>query len=307
MPDAPLQENRLIRIGVDLMGSDTAPQDLYRAALQLHKEGFDADLLLFASEEMSGLLAIVPCSDVITMNDDPLQAIRRKKQSSLCQGIDYLHEKKIDAFISAGNTGALLLAAKTTLDPLPGIDRPALLALLPTKKQPVAVLDIGANVSLKTEHILQFAMMGIAYQKSRGIESPSVGLLNIGTEAQKGTTQLREAYTQLAATNQITFVGNVEGKAVFQGNVDVVVTDGFTGNIFLKTAEGVAAFILDELRSTHLNPATYPGAILCGVDGIVVKCHGDASPLSFINSIKAALHLVQHRFLEKITQNLVKC
>ena len=312
------ESNKRTSIGVDLMGSDTAPEDLYRAVLQLQEEGLEADILFFASEEVKGeldpTLSIIPSLDVITMDDDPLLAVRRKKESSLCQGIEYLQDKKIDAFVSAGNTGALLIAAKTTLKPLPGIDRPALLALLPTKKQPVAVLDVGANVTLKAEHILQFATMGIAYQKSRGIESPTVGLLNIGTEAQKGTPQLREAYTKLETMNRdsIVFVGNVEGKAVFQGDVDVVVTDGFTGNVFLKTVEGVAAFILDQLPPTtqlaslryHLNPTDYPGAILCGVNGIVVKCHGDTSPIAFMNSIKAALRLVQHRFLEKISQNL---
>jgi glycerol-3-phosphate acyltransferase PlsX len=315
MQDVPLQENKRITIGIDLMGSDTAPEDLYRAALQLQEEGLEADIFFFASEEVQGeldpTLSIVASPDVITMDDDPLQAVRRKKESSLCQGIDYLHKKKIDAFVSAGNTGALLIAAKTTLKPLPGIDRPALLALLPTKKEPVAVLDVGANVTLKPEHIFQFATMGIAYQKSRGIESPTVGLLNIGAEAQKGTPQLREAYTKLETMNRdsMVFVGNVEGKRVFQGDIDVVVTDGFTGNVFLKTAEGVAAFILEQLPEPtnlrhRLNPTDYPGAILCGVDGIVVKCHGDTSPVAFMNSIKVALRLVQHQFLEKINQNL---
>ncbi len=184
------------------------------------------------------------------MDDDPLIAVRRKKDSSLCQGLQYLKEKKIDAFVSAGNTGALLFAAKTTLKTLKGIDRPALLALLPTKKKEVAVLDVGANLSLKPDHIVQFAQMGIAYQKSRGIENPIVGLLNIGIEAKKGTPQLQEAYLKLDAMNrdQPFFAGNIEGKDVFHGNIDVLVTDGFTGNVFLKTAEGIAAFILEQLE-----------------------------------------------------------
>jgi phosphate acyltransferase len=321
MQDALLQGNKRVRIGVDLMGSDTAPEDLYRAVVQLIEEDV-ADFVLFASEEVRGemdpSLHIVASSDVITMDDDPLQAVRRKKESSLCQGIQYLHDKKIDCFVSAGNTGALLLSAVTTLDKLPGIDRPALLALLPTKKQPIAVLDVGANLTLKPDHILQLAAMGIAYQKSRGVENPTVGLLNVGTEAKKGTPQLREAYAKLETMNRdgIVFAGNIEGRAVFQGDIDVLVTDGFTGNVFLKTAEGIAAFIMEQLQTssqtfshlTHelanlrsrLNSAEYPGAILCGVDGIVVKCHGDASPTAFVNGIKGALRLVQHNFLEKI-------
>lgn len=316
------------RIGVDLMGSDTAPEDLFRAILQLLLEDFPAEIVFFASNEVSGeldaSLNIVKCSQIIEMEDDPLIAVRRKKDSSLCQGLQYLKEKKIDAFVSAGNTGALLFAAKTTLKTLKGIDRPALLALLPTKKKEVAVLDVGANLSIKSEHIVQFAQMGIAYQKSRGIAHPTVGLLNIGTEAKKGTPQLQEAYLKLDAMNRDGpfFAGNIEGKDVFHGDIDVLVTDGFTGNIFLKTAEGIAAFILEQLETsshessfshlTHelaalrsrMHYAEYPGAILCGVNGVVVKCHGDSSPETFIHGIKGALRLVEHCFLEKIKTQL---
>ena len=315
------------RIGVDLMGCDAVPEDIYRAILQLREENFPAEIIFFVSTEVSGeldkSLPIIQSTHVISMDDDPILAVRRKKDSSLCQGLLYLKEKKIDAFVSAGNTGALLLAAKTTLKTLKGIDRPALLALLPTKKKEVAVLDVGANLSLKPEHIVQFAAMGIGYQKSRGIENPTVALLNIGTEAKKGTPHLREAYRQLEALNRngITFIGNVEGKEVFQGNVDVLVTDGFTGNVFLKTAEGVAAFILEELGLTkelsfshlkhelatirsRLHYAEYPGAILCGVNGVVVKCHGDSTPETYVKGIKGALRLLQHGFLDKIQSQL---
>jgi glycerol-3-phosphate acyltransferase PlsX len=310
------------------MGCDAAPEDLYRAILQLREEGFPAEIVFFVSEEVSGeldkSLHIVKSSDIILMEDDPIKAVRRKKDSSLCQGLRHLKDKKIDAFVSAGNTGALLLAAKTTLKTIKGIDRPALLALLPTKKKEVAVLDVGANLSLKPKHILQFAAMGIGYQKSRGVEKPTVALLNIGTEAKKGTPQLRETYIQLEAMNRdgMTFAGNVEGKDVFHGDIDVLVTDGFTGNVFLKTAEGIAAFILEELESSareipfshlkhelanlrsRLHYAEYPGAILCGVNGVVVKCHGDSTPETFVKGIKGALRLLQHDFLEKIKSQL---
>lgn len=310
MPDA-LLLNKVPRIGVDLMGSDTPPEELASALSSLSGE----NLLLFASPEIARLLpthlSCVPCLEVITMKDDPSTAVRRKKESSLCQGIRYLREKTIDAFISAGNTGSLLLAAKTKLKKLPCITRPALLTLLPTHKKEVAVLDVGANLTLKPHHLLQFAAIGIAYQKSRGIEQPTVGLLNIGTEATKGTPQVREAYAQLATLS--TFLGNVEGKEVFQGAVDVLVTDGFTGNIFLKTAEGLATFILQQLqRSQHdisslkerLYATDHPGAILCGVDGIVIKCHGDVTPTKLLSSIRGATRLVEHRFLEKILLHL---
>jgi len=310
------------------MGSDTPPETLFQAVLQLYEDQCKADLVAFASPELLGEVdapfETVPCADVITMEDDPIFAVRRKKDSSICVGMRHLKEKRIDAFVSSGSTGALLLAAKTTLPTLPGIDRPALLTLLPTHARDVAVLDVGANLTLKSKHILQFAAMGIAYQKSRGIEHPTVGLLNIGTEAKKGTPQLREAYQKLEALNRdrMTFVGNIEGRNVFEGTIDVLVTDGFTGNIFLKTAEGIAAFILQELEESafedcsphlkgslsklrrRLHYAEYPGAILCGAGGIVVKCHGDSSPVAMMNSIKGAMRLVAHDFLENIKRQL---
>jgi phosphate acyltransferase len=325
MLDAPLLSKA--RIGVDLMGSDTPPEELATALIELSEENFPAEFLLFVSPEVAGELpknlATVICPETIEMHDDPILAVRRKKESSLCQGLHYLHEQSIDAFISAGNTGALILAAKTKLKTLPRIDRPALLALLPTHKKEIAVLDVGANLTLKSHHILQFAAMGIAYQKSRGIEQPTVGLLNIGTEAIKGTPQVREAYAKLETLNRDRpiFLGNIEGKDVFRGDIDVLVTDGFTGNVFLKTAEGLAAFIIKQLEQRafegspslrheisslkdRLYVAEHPGAILCGVEGIVVKCHGDTSPTHFMSSIKGAARLVEHRFLEKIMLNL---
>ena len=183
----------------------------------------------------------------------------------------------------------------------------------------MAVLDVGANVAIQTEHFMQFAQMGIAYQKSLGIIHPTVGLLNIGAEEKKGTPQLREAYQKLQELNHSSqiFLGNVEGKDVFQGKVDVLVTDGFTGNVFLKTAEGIGAFILDLLNDSafglggllsklkqRLHWSEYPGAILCGVDGIVIKCHGDGSPKAVINSIKEAVRLVEQDFIDKIKGQL---
>ncbi|HSX12599.1 MAG TPA: phosphate acyltransferase PlsX, partial [Rhabdochlamydiaceae bacterium] len=273
----------------------------------------------------------VTVSEFISMEDGPLTAVRRKKNSSLCLGIRKLKEYAIDALITAGNTGALLACAKLELPMLPGIDRPALMTLIPTKKEPIAVLDVGANVSVKAEHLVQFASMGIAYQKTRGVEHPTVGLLNIGTEKKKGTPELRKAYEHLQQQlNRISpisspvFVGNVEGRDVFNGEIDVLVTDGFSGNIFLKTAEGLAEFILDDLQKAgafegslelkniisalwhRLRYDEYPGAILCGVDGIVMKCHGRSSPSSLVHSIKGAIRLYEHFFLEKIKHELIQ-
>jgi phosphate acyltransferase len=324
------QSNSLPRIGVDLMGSDTAPETLFQGVIDLFEELRDsAQITVYATQQLidrfsPSFLTCIPVTEVIEMRDDPLTALRRKKKASLSLGMIHLQKRKIDAFISLGNTGALIGCAKMHLPKLGFIDRPALMTLLPTKHKAVAVLDVGANVHCKAEHLVQFASMGIAYQKCRGIAEPTVGLLNIGSEEKKGTSEHREAYQKLLGFNREyrAFVGNVEGKDVFSGAIDVLVTDGFTGNIFLKTGEGVARFILDLLEekitgkeSSELKAilfelrhrveyAEYPGAILCGVDGIVVKCHGDSPPQALAQSIKAAIRLVKHRFLDNIKAQL---
>jgi glycerol-3-phosphate acyltransferase PlsX len=315
------------RLGIDLMGSDTPPEELLGAVVSLGD--LSAEIVLLGSE---AALASCPPSytkaiseETISMDDNPGTAVRQKRLSSMMHGLKLLREGRIDALISAGNTGALLLGAKTILDTLPGIDRPALLTLLPTRRKEMAVVDVGANLTLKAHHILQLAAMGIAYQKSRGVEKPTVGLLNIGIEAKKGTPALREAYQTLETLNrsgEMVFVGNIEGRNAFHGDVDVLVTDGFTGNIFLKTAEGIAAFILEELEeasrqedASHLKKilsklyhrlyyADHAGALLCGVGGIVVKCHGDTSPEAFKNGVRGALRLVSHDFLSRIKREL---
>lgn len=324
------------RIGIDLLGSDTPPETLFRAVIDCFQQlQQPASLVVFGLKDLFSKISSPPeiichpVTEFITMEDDPLHAIRRKKNASLCIGMKMVKSLELDAFVTAGNTGALLACSKLHLSMLPGIDRPALMTLVPTKKEPIAVLDVGANISVKAEQLLQFASMGIAYQKTRGIQHPKVGLLNIGTEKKKGTPELRKAYDFLhqelnrnASLEHPLFVGNVEGRDVFNGEIDVLVTDGFSGNIFLKTAEGLADFILEDLKQlTHhdcgqelksiisalwhrLHYAEYPGAILCGVDGIVMKCHGKSDPINLINSIKGAARLIEHSFLEKIKYQL---
>lgn len=266
-------------------------------------------------------MTILETEEVIYMDDDPLYVIRRKKKASMCLGIQLLKEKKLDALVSTGNTGALIASAKLYLSMLKGIAKAALIALLPTTKEPVAVIDVGANIHCTPENLVQFAQMGVAFQKSRGISHPLVGLLNIGTEEKKGRAELRDAYHFLQKTSS--FVGNVEGKEVFSGNIQVLVTDGFTGNVFLKTSEGISAFILEIMHQNQslllfsrplitrlekeLYSAEYPGAILCGVDGIIMKCHGDASPEALKNGVQGALNLIQNSFLEKIKFQLNEC
>lgn len=321
-------------MGIDLLGSDVSPCTLIHSVLRSQeKHGPHVEYVLFLRNgdiniSLPPTITTVIVSEVITMEDSPLSVLRKKKHSSIGRGMHMLKEGEIDAFISAGNTGALMASAKTTLKMLKGIQRPALLALIPAKGKEVAVLDVGAVTKCKPTYLLQFAHMGIAYQKSRGLDNPSVGLLNIGSEAKKGTPEHQEAYLALQKLNQNSsysvFRGNIEGRDVFEGPVDVLVTDGFTGNVFLKTGEGIAGFLLEEILlamknvpansqalqeilakcQKRLDYSEYPGALLCGVEGIVMKCHGTAKPRALEHSLDAAIELVQHNFLEKVKSQL---
>lgn len=301
-------------IGVDLMGGDSSPPDLVKALKSIALPP-GLDLILIGTPEWAPLaapFAYQVASDVIEMSDPPLLSLRRKKNASLCVGIRMLKEGKIQGFVSAGNTGALVSYAKIALTTLPGVLRPALLALMPTKKDPVAVLDVGANLQAKAAHLIQFGWIGAAYQQARGIERPTVGLLNIGSEALKGTSEHRLAYSALQQHKEFKFIGNVEGKSAFDGHVDVLVTDGFTGNVFLKTAEGVASFILDQVEDPiksqfkRLHYAEYPGALLAGVRGVVIKCHGYSTPQGIANGVLHAAELIVGNFLGRLQNHWKK-
>lgn len=320
------------RIGVDLLGGDDAlPQQWLEAVLKA-KFPQNTLLTLFGTKEVFRNRDRPPphilfhaANEVIAMDDLPISSVRKKPNSSLCLGIKQLKSGHLDAFISAGNTGALLTASKFYLSMLPHVDRPALLTLLPTQKHEIAVIDVGANAVTRPKHLIQFALMGTAFQKTRGIEQPKVGLLNIGTEAKKGTPDLKKAYALLLRLQEegtVRFAGNIEARDVFRGDIDVLVTDGFAGNVFLKTAEGIAAVILEELEHRdeiqqhgglqhlvhalrqRLHYTEYPGALLCGTKGLVLKCHGNASAQSLLRSITSAERLVRHAFLQRVATQL---
>jgi glycerol-3-phosphate acyltransferase PlsX len=313
------------------MGSDSSPQVLLKSIEQVaHDLPQEHKLVLLVQEGLFDPssfsyknIQFVECKQVVEMEDNPLLAVRRKKDSTMAMGLNLLKEKKVDAFVSAGNTGALMAMATFQLSLIKGVQRPALLAELPTKTGSVCVLDVGANIQCQPSHLIQFAVMGAKYQKIlHGNLEPKVGLLNIGTESLKGTAQLQSTYHLLNeycqnANNQMKFFGNIEGTDVFKGKVDVLVTDGFTGNIFLKTAEGVSGFILDligDLLSHHkkdatpvisemqkyLNYAEYYGAVLAGLNGLVIKVHGYSSPQAFINGIQGAIRLAKANFINNI-------
>lgn len=307
------------------MGSDNSPSELLSAAASLASSlPPHIELIAIGTEQyaLNSPLSYETAEQWIEMGENPLSALRRKKKASLCIGLRLLKEAKIDAFVSAGNTGALASASKMILGMFKGLLRPALLALIPTQKQPVAVLDVGANLQAKTIHLTQFAAIGSAYQKACGIKKPRIGILNIGSEPIKGTSELQAAYKKLESFPG--FCGNIEGKSVFHGDVDVLITDGFTGNVFLKTAEGIASLILDRLKAgipdrslqellphfkdleKHLHCAQHPGALLCGVNGTVVKCHGYSTPESFANGIRGAIAFADSKFTQLLQHQLSK-
>lgn len=323
------------------MGSDHSPLLLFKAVEQaankfpqilfvifLTQVALEEIFLNFPSSisSINSNIELKITSDSILMDDDPLIAIRQKKDSSLLIGLKYLKRRYLDGFVSTGNTGALIAGATLSLPLLPGIKRPALLAVLPTQTGKVAIIDVGGNVSCKAYHLAQFAQLGIAYQRCQeGIAHPRIGLLNIGVESKKGTSEIRQAYEQLeqmAEKEHLVFMGNIEGQEVFRGAVDVLVTDGFTGNILLKTSEGVSSFILHELEGILQQIATekelpilkqlqskfdyeeYTGAIICGIDGVAVKCHGQSSWKGLLRGIEGAIQLVQNGFINQIKQQL---
>lgn len=330
------------------MGSDSPPELLFAAVAQVASE-LDAShtLVVFCTPEArahcessfkdrwpsqnQAQIAFVEGDQVIEMDDSPLQAVRHKRQSSMILGIEAIKNSEIDAFLSTGNTGALVASATLSLKRLPGVDRPALLATLPTEKGPVAVLDVGGNVSCRPQHVVQFAHLGAAFQTAAsGIEKPKVGLLNIGLEAQKGTSHIQRIYQTLtehcsgddADTRGMVFAGNVEGRDVYRGAVDVLVTDGFTGNVFLKASEGVSSFILDHLESAfsdspdqmamdvlanlqrHVDYAEYPGALVCGIDGVVIKCHGYSNQRAVANGIRGMVRLAGSELISLMREQI---
>lgn len=324
-----------MRIGIDLMGSDRSPIILFEAIEQAIHTFPQVNFVVFATQaakdeilshsKIPAHLSFQTVTETVEMHDEPLFAIRRKKNSSLVIGLKLLKKRFLDGFITAGNTGALIAGSTLSLPRFPEIKRPALLATMPTQKGAVAVIDVGGNLSCKAQNLFQFALLGVAYQRCMGIDKPKIGLLNIGVESKKGTSEVRQAYEllqQMSQKGDMEFMGNVEGREVFQGAVDVLVTDGFTGNVLLKTSEGVSSFILQKLHHTipeliplqsetilkaihrQFDYEEYDGAILCGIDRVVVKCHGQSSPKGLFQGIKRAIELVQKGFLSQIKEYL---
>lgn len=328
-----------MRIIIDAMGGDNAPEEIVKGALAALKE-FDIEIILVGDEnriksviksENGNLekIQLVNTTEIITNNDHPSQAIRKKKDSSMVVGMRMLKEGNGDAFISAGNTGVLLAGGLFIVGRIKGVDRPGLAPIIPGKNNPFMLMDSGANAECKTQNILQFATMGEIYMKKvLKIESPSIGLVNIGAEEEKGTEFVKECYGVLKNSN-LNFKGNIEGRDIPLGNVDVVVCDGFTGNIILKLYEGVAETIFSTLKKgimatvrskiggmllkpvfrefkKNFDYTEYGGAILLGVNGTVIKAHGSSNAKAFKNAIRQAVLCIEGGVVESIKAEIEK-
>lgn len=326
-----------MRIVLDAMGSDTCPEPELAAAVEAARLFGDEIILVGPSETLrsrlqalgssAGMVRLVDATEIITMQDKgmalALKAKRRNSKTSMAVGIDLVKSGEADAFVTAGNTGGAMATAYFRLDTIPGVERPALTATFPVKDGFCIVLDIGANPDCKPEHLVQFAIMGSIFaRKVRGIETPRVAILSNGEESGKGNELVKNTYPLLQQSG-LNFIGNVEGKELFSGEADVVVTDGFTGNILLKSTEAVAKLIMDILRQqlksnlisaiggslakpslvkirAMLNPDEYGAAPLLGVNGVVYIGHGRSNAHALVSAIKAARAAVAANVLDSI-------
>ena len=334
----------LPRIAVDAMGGDEGVRVMVSGAALARRRHDKFKFLLVGDEprikaaleshpNMREASEILHCEGIVSGDEKPTQALRRAKTTSMGLAINAVKQGDAGAAVSAGNTGALMAMSKVALRTMPGIDRPALAGLMPTlEEHDVVMLDLGANTECDARNLVQFAIMGAAYARIVfGSERPRVRLLNIGTEETKGTGELQEAAQRLRAATglALSFEGYVEADKINRGNIDVVVTDGFSGNIALKAIEGTARFVTDLLRSAftsslrskfgflvsrpatellrhHLDPNNHNGAVFLGLNGVVVKSHGSATAAGVANAVAVAARLLEESLTERIAADLAE-
>lgn len=337
-----MQSNKII-IALDAMGGDRAPSIVVEGASIAFKKDKDLFFNIFGNEKvllpllgkhknLSGNYKIFHTESAVGNEDKPAIALRQGRDSSMRLAINSVKDKTSHAVVSAGNTGALMVMSKFVLTTIKGIDRPAIVTYIPTRKKPCVMLDLGANSECSAQQLLQFGIMGDAFCKSiLGEKNPTIGLLNIGSESLKGNKLVQEASDLLLENKHLNYAGFAEGHDIFRGKFDVIVTDGFTGNITLKVIEGTISFIKYKIRSIfkgnyfsyfgilltllfsfirlkkvvkEVDPRLYNGAMLVGLDGISVKSHGGADKISFANAIHVAKKLVVAKINDKIRDEL---
>lgn len=327
-----------MRIAIDAMGADNAPMPEIQGALRAGASRETEIILVGHGPQLEAALArrrrrgpnisVVNATQVITMSDNPLIAVRKKKDASMLVAMRLVKQGVADAVVSAGNTGAVMLAARTILRQVPGVTRSPLCQEFPTATGTCLVLDLGANVDCAARHLCDFAEMGVVYAREvLGRENPRVGLLNIGEEQPKGNELAKTVHRTLSAAAHINFIGNIEPKALYAGAADVVVCDGFVGNVFLKSSEAAGGFVKNllarEIRSSlfskigaalcagafkrmkrTVDPNEYGGAILLGVNGVVIICHGASTGKGIANAVRAACSAVGHEINKHIQRGI---
>ena len=330
----------MIKIAVDAMGGDNSPKKVIDGIILNHQSNKDIFFKIFGDEEKilpliqkkisKNFYEIIHTKNVVKSTDSPLEGAKRGKDTSMWLAINSVKNKEADIVVSAGNTGALLVISKLNLKMIENIDKPALSALWPNKNNMSVVLDLGANIECSSKNLLDFSIMGASlYTSLYPDDKPNVGLLNIGSEELKGNEIIKETYKILndKKSDNYNFDGYIEGNHLMDGNVNVIVSDGFTGNVALKTAEGTANFITEELKKAmtgsligkissllnisslnkfkkRLDPRLYNGAIFIGLDSPVVKSHGGTDFIGFSNSLDVCHRIVKGNLIEKIKQNI---
>lgn len=332
--------NKIIKIAVDAMGGDGSPKKVVDGIIHHFKDNKNSFYQIFGDKDkifphinsnlLNSSFEIIHTKDIVKGTDSPLEGAKRGKNTSMWLAIQSVKEKKSDVVISAGNTGALLVISKLNLKMIENIDKPALSALWPNKKGMSVVLDLGANIECSPKNLIDFSIMGSSLFKSLYPEdNAKVALLNIGSEELKGNEVIKETYQQLNIrdNHDFEFKGYIEGNQLMNGDVNVIVADGFTGNVALKTAEGTANFITEELKKTmtgnligkissllnisslkkfkaKFDPRLYNGAIFIGLDSPVIKSHGGTDYIGFSNSLSVCSKIVSGNLIEKIRNNI---
>ncbi len=332
--------SNLIKIAIDAMGGDGSPKKIIDGIIHNNKNDKENFYKIFGDGEKIEYLInnkidkefyeIIHTKDIVESTDSALEAAKRGKQTSMWLAIESVKKKESDIVISAGNTGALLVIAKLNLKMIENIDKPALSALWPNKKGMSVVLDLGANIDCSSKNLVDFSIMGASlYRSLYSNDTPNVAILNIGSEELKGNEIIKETFQKLNEKKNLNFnfSGYIEGNELMNGNVNVIISDGFTGNVALKTAEGTANFITDELKKAlggtllgrlssllnisnlrkfkkRLDPRLYNGAIFIGLDAPVVKSHGGTDFIGFSNSLNVCNKMIKGNLIDKIKENI---
>ena len=315
-----------IRVAVDALGGDRGPEEIVEGALGAASD--DIEPIVFGPRGLDTRgLALVETEGAVGMDEPPVEGVRAKPDSSLVRAVRAVADGEAQAVVSAGSTGAMLAASLFHIRRLPGVLRPGIAVVLPARRGPSILIDAGANADARAEHLLQFAHMGATFaEEILGVAEPEVRLLSIGEEAEKGSQLALEAH-ELLRESSLRFAGNTESRRLLEGDADVVVTDGFTGNVALKALEGTILTLLDSLHvelgasvrgrlggllirgaarqvRTRLDPETYGGAYLLGLRGLVVIAHGSSSRVAIGNAVRLAARGVEHRVVERLQERL---